>query len=155
VEIDEDEHMCRTLESELNHLGIIYKGLNMPPLVVIRINPDGKEPIFVEKYKGAPLDKPAKHKGTHRHFEPVWYPSKHFQKKLDIIIDRVLPIYQPAMSDELPECLASHRRMQLSEHMHHLEDMKVHQELFFFEKRERQLEQEMSNKKMRVSMEAF
>jgi hypothetical protein len=155
VEIDEHEHLDRTLESELNHLGIIYKGLDMPPFVVIRINPDGKKPMFVERYTGALLETPTKHKGDVRTHEPMWFPSEHFQEKLDTILVRILPIYQAAMCDKLPEFLVNTDMLGLVNHMHHLENAVVHQELFFFEKRERELEKVMSTKKMRLSMKTF
>jgi hypothetical protein len=155
TECDEKEHMDRTFESELNHVAIIHKGLKMPPIVVLRINPDGKEPMFVEKYNGARLDEPALHKGKLRKCEPVWYPSEFFEDKLDAIIDRVLPIFESAMRDELPACLESPEPLQLTEHMHDLPDCKVHQELFFFERRGAELKEAVANAKLSSSMKEF
>ena len=88
LEIDEHCHRGRTELSELEHLEVILRYVReqrgQPHLYVLRINPDGEEPMFRKRKRS--------------NGEMVWEPTPHFLPKFARVVDHLAPWVRHAVA---------------------------------------------------------
>jgi len=91
IECDENAHRDRQLASEESHLGVIRQWLReqhgLDRLYVVRVNPDGRKPMFVKK--------------TATNGEPVWEPTEHCEDKMHAIFERLGPVINAGLDSDL------------------------------------------------------
>ena len=77
IELDENAHKNRSEISEIEHLEVIKKWLfenrGLEYMCVLRINPDGKNPMFKKIYSS--------------NSEPIWKPTEYFEEKMPEIFE--------------------------------------------------------------------
>jgi hypothetical protein len=91
LECDENAHRDRQLASEESHLGVIRQWLSehhgLDRLYVVRVNPDGHKPMFVKR--------------SASNSEQVWEPTKHCEQKMHAIFERLGPVVNAGLDDNL------------------------------------------------------
>lgn len=91
IECDENAHRDRHLASEESHLGVIRQWLKethgLDRLYVVRVNPDGRKPMFVRKMA--------------TNGEPVWEPTNYCEGKLQTVFQQLRPVIDAGLDDDL------------------------------------------------------
>jgi len=96
-EFDEKGHSDREELSEISHLMVIQQWcretLGKDRIYVVRINPDGRHPMFRKKCNGPPTG--IDMDGYRR--ELVWEPTEHFMTKMEVIQSALREIVHSAI----------------------------------------------------------
>jgi hypothetical protein len=102
LEVDEKNHIGYTEEEEIRHLQTIHKHLcekYTDPgrrLVVFRLNPDGKHPLFRCAFRGALTGADPNSNVPKR--EPLWEPTAHFEAEMPRYTRRVQELIEEGIN---------------------------------------------------------